>query len=72
MKNTVLVIQIIVAVLLVGAILLQAKGTGLGMAFGEAAEQYRSKRGVEKFLYQGTTILALIFFLTSLVNLLVR
>ena len=72
MKEAMLVIQIILSVLLAGAILLQAKGTGLGTAFGGANEQYRSKRGVEQLLYKGTIVLTALFFISSFINLLVR
>lgn len=70
MKVAILIVQICVSVLLAGSILLQAKGTGLGSAFGETA-QYRSKRGVEKLLYRATLVLTAFFLLTSLVSLLV-
>lgn len=69
MKNTFLIIQIIISLLLSASILLQAKGTGLGSAFGEASEQFRSKRGVEKILFRGTIILASLFLITSIISL---
>ena len=72
MKTFILVAQLVVAVSLSFCILLQAKGSGLGMAFGEAAEAYRSKRGVEKLLYQATLALAVLFLATSVANLLIR
>ena len=50
------------------AILLQAKGTGLGRAWGGGGEFYRSKRGVEKILFRLTIALAIIFFITSAVS----
>jgi len=70
MKTVVLVIQIVVAIALAGSILLQAKGSGMGSAFGDTSQQYRSKRGVEKLLYRGSIILAALFLLTALVNVL--
>lgn len=72
MKNAILILQIIISVALSVAILLQNKGTGLGSSFGDTGAAYRSKRGVEKLLYRGTIVLAALFLLTSLVNLLVR
>ena len=69
MKNTVLIIQIVISVVLSGLILLQAKGTGLGAVFGGSSQQYRSRRGVEKLLYQATIILIILFFVSSIVNL---
>lgn len=71
MKIAVLIFQIIISVALIAAILLQAKGSGMGAAFGDTSQQYRSKRGVEKILYQGSIILAALFLLTALVNILI-
>lgn len=71
MKPLVLIIQIVLALLLIVAILLQNKGGGLGTAFGGITEQYRSKRGFERLLYRGTVILISLFLITSVINLLV-
>ncbi len=60
--------QTILAVLLVGSILLQARGTGLGASFGGEGNVYRTKRGVEKRLFQATIVLAILFFGVSLTN----
>lgn len=68
MKNIIFVIQIIVSILLMVAILLQARGTGLGRAWGGGGEFYRSKRGVEKILFRLTIFLALLFFLVSIAS----
>lgn len=68
MINLLPVAQIFVALLLSGAILLQAKGTGLGTTFGGGGEFYRSKRGIEKALFLMTIILAILFLLLSLVG----
>jgi len=64
------IVQAIVAVLLIGAILLQAQGSGLSTAFGGGGEFYRSKRSVEKLLYYGTIVLAIIFAVLSIALLL--
>ncbi|HUS52337.1 MAG TPA: preprotein translocase subunit SecG [Candidatus Bathyarchaeia archaeon] len=68
MSHLVLVIQIIIAVLLVGSILIQSRGTGLGSAWGGGGEQYRSKRGMEKIIFIATIILAGIFLLISIIS----
>lgn len=65
------IIQILVSVLLVAVIVVQAKGTGLGSLFGGSGEFYRSKRGVERILFIATIILAALFLLTSIANILV-
>lgn len=72
MKIVVLIIQIIISIGLCVSILLQAQGSGLGMTFGESGEQYRSKRGVEKLLYRFTIILAALFLITSVLNILLH
>ncbi|MBN1584994.1 preprotein translocase subunit SecG [Candidatus Uhrbacteria bacterium] len=69
MKNYLNVIQIAVAVLLTAAILMQARGSGLGAAFGGDGNVYRTKRGVEKSLFVATIALAVVFFALSLTAL---
>ena len=69
MSNLLLLAQIGVAVLLVTAILLQQKGVGLGSAFGGSGQIYRSKRGLEKNLFWATIILAVLFTILALINL---
>lgn len=65
MKNL-QIAQIIIAVLLMLAILLQNRGVGLSGIFGGAGNIYRAKRGLEKKLFFATIVLAVLFFLTSL------
>jgi preprotein translocase subunit SecG len=61
--------QIIVAVALIVVTLLQVKGGGLGGIFGQADTVYRTKRGVEKTLFQFTIALVVIFVVLSIVSL---
>lgn len=63
--------QIAVSLLLIGVILLQQKGTGLGASFGGSGQIYRSKRGLEKVLFSATIVLAIIFILTAVANLII-
>jgi preprotein translocase subunit SecG len=58
--------QIVVAVLLMIAILLQQKGTGLGSTFGGNDTVFLTKRGLEKKLFILTIVLAVLFFGISL------
>lgn len=69
MKQIVLLVQIIVAISLITLILLQAKGTGIGSAFGGEASFYRSKRGIEKLFVYLTIIFAALFFLLTVIQL---
>jgi len=57
--------QVIVSVLLVLTILLQNRGAGLSGIFGGDGNVYRSKRGLEKKLFNLTIIFSVLFFLTS-------
>lgn len=50
------------AALLTAAILLQARGTGLGAAFGGGDNVYRTKRGIEKILFRFTIVSSVLFF----------
>jgi preprotein translocase subunit SecG len=63
-------IQIVISILLVTAILLQQRGTGLGAAFGGSSDVFRTKRGIEKSLFYATIVLAVLFFVTAIVNVL--
>lgn len=63
--------QVILSVLLIGCILLQARGTGLGAAFGGGGNVYRTKRGVEKKVFHLTIVFSILFFGAALANALV-
>jgi protein translocase SecG subunit len=61
--------EIIVAILLVIAILMQNRGAGLSSAFGGDFGGYYSKRGFEKFLVVFSSLLAVIFIVLAIANL---
>lgn len=61
--------QIVLSVALILAILLQVRGGGLGGIFGQPDSVYRTKRGVEKTLFQLTIILVVLFIIISVVAL---
>ncbi len=71
MQTALNVIQIIISVALILVVTLQVKGGGLGGIFGQADTVYRTKRGLEKRLFQATIALVVIFIVTSIVSLLV-
>jgi preprotein translocase subunit SecG len=60
---------IVISVSLTLAILFQVKGGGLGGIFGQADTVYRTRRGVEKSLFQLTIALAILFVVVSIVSL---
>ncbi|KKU05125.1 MAG: Preprotein translocase, SecG subunit [Parcubacteria group bacterium GW2011_GWA2_45_30] len=72
MKTVLIIIQLIVSVLLAGAILLQQRGGGLSPVFGGEGAVYRTRRGMEKTLFIGTIILAALFFIVGLLNLILQ
>ena len=60
------VAQILVAILLSIVILLQAKGSGIGSALGGGTSgSFRTRRGVEKTLFQLTIVIAVIFLIVA-------
>ena len=68
MLTIIAIVQIIISIILMGAILLQSKGAGLGRAWGGESGFYHTKRGMEKVLFIATIILALLFFLVAILN----
>lgn len=68
MHNLLLIVQIAVSVCLIVLILIQAKGIGLGRSFGGGGEFYKSRRGVEKVIFNSTVILGIIFLVSSILN----
>ena len=69
METYLYIAQIIVAVAVILVALLQVRGGGLGGIFGQADTVYRTKRGVEKTLFQLTIILVVIFIILAIVSL---
>lgn len=72
MTNFFLILEIILGLLLIGLIILQSKGTGLGSTFGGDMGFYGTKRGAEKMLFILTIIIASLFLLTSLAGVLLQ
>ena len=60
--------QIVVSIALIASVLMQARGTGLSGTFGGDSAVYRSRRGVERRLWQFTVLLLVLFVLFSLVS----
>ncbi len=62
------VAQIVVSVSLVLIILLQVRGGGLGGIFGQPDTVYRTRRGVEKTMFQLTIALVVIFIIIAIIS----
>ena len=69
METYLYIAQIVVAVALILVAMLQVRGGGLGGIFGQADTVFRTKRGVERTLFQLTIVLAVIFIVLSIVSL---
>ena len=67
METAVNAIQIAVALVLIAVVLLQVRGQGSGL-FGSAESSYRTRRGLEKWLFQFTIVLVVVFITTSIVS----
>ncbi|MEK7085058.1 MAG: preprotein translocase subunit SecG [Patescibacteria group bacterium] len=65
-------VQIGVSVLLIAAILLQQRGSGLSGVFGGEGNVYRTKRGFERTLFISTIVLGALFLLSAFLALLVK
>jgi len=66
------IFQIIISVLLVIVILLQQKGSGLSPVFGGEGGVYRTRRGLEKFIFGATIVLSILFLATAILNIFFR
>lgn len=74
MQTLIPYIQVVLSVLLVIGILLQRSEAGLGSAFGAdgmGSTRY-SRRGFEKFLFNGTIVVAILFTITAFASLFFR
>jgi preprotein translocase subunit SecG len=63
-------LQIVISIVLILVILLQVKGSGFGAALGgmSGGSVYRTKRGLEKTLFQATIILTIVFIFVSFLS----
>lgn len=60
------IVQIVIAVSLIIAILLQARGAGLGSVFGGSGAVFKTRRGIDRLLFNTTIWLAIAFGALSL------
>ncbi|MBD3279655.1 MAG: preprotein translocase subunit SecG [Candidatus Pacebacteria bacterium] len=69
MQQTLLVLQIILAIMISAMVLLQAQGSGLGSTWGGGGETYYTRRGVEKMIFYSTIIAIGVFIIVSVLSL---
>ncbi|HLI25602.1 MAG TPA: preprotein translocase subunit SecG [Chloroflexota bacterium] len=60
--------QILLAVALIAVVLLQSRGSGFSSTFSSDSSIYRTRRGIERLLFQFTIGLAVVFILISLAS----
>jgi len=70
MKNGFVFFQIIISLVLIGLVLLQAKGTGLGSRFGPQDSKFLSKRGIDLVVFRITIFISAIFLISSIIQVL--
>ena len=70
MKQIYNIIEIVLSAILIAAILLQSRGSGLGGVFGGEGNIYRTKRGFEKILFTTTIVVSVLFFGVAIANIL--
>lgn len=69
MRTALQIVQMIISILLIVLIILQSKGGGLGSLFGgETSTVTRTRRGLEKTMFQITVGLAIAFLTIAIVT----
>ncbi|HLL60865.1 MAG TPA: preprotein translocase subunit SecG [Candidatus Nitrosocosmicus sp.] len=71
MHTFLLIINILLSILIIFFILIQGRGAGLGSAWGGSGESFQTRRGLEKWTLRISIVLIVLFFIVSLINLLV-
>ncbi len=61
MKQILQLVELAIAIILMAVVLLQQRGTSIGGTFGAEGFAYRGRRGVERFLFQATIVLGILF-----------
>jgi len=62
----ILIAQIILGIVLTVLVVMQTQNSGAGGMFGSDTTVHRTRRGLEKTLYQATLVIAVFFFVISI------
>ena len=64
------IIQIILSIAVISFILMQARGAGLGSAFGgsSAGSVFKTRRGVERLIFNITIVFVILFAIISIIG----
>jgi preprotein translocase subunit SecG len=65
------VAEIIISIILILVLLVQTRGAGFTGTFNSDSSVFRSRRGVEKTLFQLTIALAVVFVIISVLSVIV-
>ena len=63
--------EIIISVVLIVVLLLQSRGSGFNGTFNSDTSVFRTRRGVEKTLFQLTIVLVVVFVVISVLSVVV-
>jgi preprotein translocase subunit SecG len=68
------IVQIIIAVAVIVFILLQVRGAGLGSIFGgsSAGSVFKTRRGVERLIFNITIVLVILFAVVSILSVVIH
>ncbi|HZS94118.1 MAG TPA: preprotein translocase subunit SecG [Chloroflexota bacterium] len=66
MKEALRIVQIILALSVLGLILMQSRGTSLGSVFGQEGSVYHTRRGAERVLFNVSIATVVAFLIVSL------
>lgn len=68
-----LIAEIVISVVLIALVIIQERGAGLGslLGGGGGATPYYTRRGLEKMIYWGTIVAAVLFVALALTNLII-
>jgi preprotein translocase subunit SecG len=67
------IVIVIVSLLLMLVVLAQSKGSGFSGAFGgDTSSIFRTRRGVEKTLYNFTVVIGIVFIVVSIISSIAR
>ena len=63
--------EIIISIVLILVLLIQTRGAGFGGTFNSDSSVFRTRRGIEKTLFQLTIVLAFVFVIISIASVIV-
>ena len=70
MANIVSILQIVIAIAIIGLVIMQQRGGGgLGSAFGQESGAYSTQRGIQKKIFRFTLALSVLFIGLAIYNL---